>query len=120
MTKQKQLLLTEMKRFNAFFSAEDLYGHVSKRDGSLGLATVYRFLKKLVDNGEIHSYVCDRRTVYSTSRRNHCHFRCEVCGVVKHITLDKVDFLKKQIKGSVCHFQLEVTGTCEKCLKENT
>jgi len=118
-TRQKELIEQEIASFSSFFNAEELYDKVSKKNKSIGIATIYRFLNNLVKIGEIHSYTCDRKTIYSNSRKNHCHFTCEKCGEVKHIDIRKLDFLKKEIKGEICHFQIDVTGKCEKCLNKN-
>ena len=114
-TKQRQLIEKETTNFNSFFNAEELYKKVVKKNPKIGIATVYRFLNDLAKSGEIHSYTCDRRTIYSNSRKNHCHFRCEKCGNIKHIELKKLDFLQKQVKGEICHFQIDITGICEEC-----
>ena len=114
-TKQKKLLQEEVEKFTAFFNAEELYHKVSRRCQKIGIATVYRFLNDLAAKGEIHSFLCDRRTIYSNSKKNHCHFTCERCGERKHIDIRKLDFLDKQVDGEVCHFQIDVTGVCKKC-----
>lgn len=114
-TKQKQLIMEEMTKFNSFFNAEELYHKASKNNSKVGIATVYRFLNDLTKNGEIHSFQCNRKTLYSNSKKNHCHFTCEKCGERKHIDIRKLDFLNQQVDGEVCHFQIDVTGICKKC-----
>ena len=47
---------------------------------------------------------------------NHSHFICEKCGIKKHIDIKNIDFIKKNIPGSICHFQVDVTGVCDKCI----
>ena len=42
---------------------------------------------------------------------------CEGCKKIKHINLGQIDFIQKKIKGSICHFQIDVTGLCENCQK---
>ena len=79
------------------------------------MATVYRFLKKLSKEGKIHKYLCNRKTIYSSNIKSHCHFICETCGDVKHINLKKLDFLNKEVKGNICHFQIDISGICEQC-----
>lgn len=96
---------------DVFFSAEELHQHVP----TIGIATIYRFLNKSVKNGELHAYQCNRKFIYSSSKKNHSHFLCEKCAEVKHINLNKLDFLNSQIKGKVCHIQIDITGICEKC-----
>ena len=114
-TLQKNIIKEEIMKFNSFFDAEQLYQKVLSRRKNIGIASIYRFLKKLVDEGKIHSYLCNRKTVYSFNIKNHCHFICENCGYVKHISIKKLDFLKNEIKKDICHFQIDITGICEKC-----
>lgn len=116
-TLQKKVLSEEVAKFNYFFDGNDLYKKACKRNHKIGVATVYRFLKKLVEDGKIHSYVCGKRTIYSRNKDNHCHFVCKKCNTTKHFQVKSLDFLGT--KGAVCHFQIDVHGTCEKCLKEN-
>lgn len=96
---------------NNFFNAENLNLKVP----SIGIATIYRFLNTAVKNGELHSYQCGRKTIYSTSKKNHSHFTCEKCGNTKHLDLKKLDFLKSQLKEKICHVQIDIAGVCDKC-----
>lgn len=118
-TRQKKLIDSCLSSFDSFFTAEELLEKVHQANNKLGLATIYRFLKSKVDAGELHSYQCDRRTIYSLDKKSHCHFHCEECGNSAHITLRNIDFLKKGLKGKICHFQINVVGICEKCCGKN-
>ena len=117
-TKQRELLREEVKRFNSFFTAEELLSKV--KDSKLGIATVYRFLNDLENVKEIHSYVCNRKTIYSIDEKSHCHFVCEKCGKVSHIEIKNLDFIKNKINGSICHFQIDIGGICNKCKSEKS
>ena len=46
-TKQKKLIKWELESFDSFFTAEDLFNKVRKKDNKISIATVYRFLKEL-------------------------------------------------------------------------
>ena len=117
-TNQKEIIEKEIKRLHSFFDAEKLYKEVSKKNKKIGIATVYRFLKKLAEEGKVHSYSCDRKVIYSSNVKSHCHFICEKCGDINHINLKKLDFIQKEIKGDICHFQIDITGVCDKCLNK--
>lgn len=116
-TKQLKIMEEELAKFNAFFTAEDLHKKLLHHDQKTGIATIYRYLKQLVDSGKIHSYSCDRKTLYSTSKQNHCHFRCEHCNTVKHITLRNLNFLEKELAQKICHLQIDIAGICEECAR---
>ncbi len=114
-TRQKELLKKEMKKFKSFFTAEDLYEKVSKVDSSIGIATVYRFLKSLREKKIIYSYRCEGRLVYSNEKKSHCHFVCQETGKIIHFDVDSLDFLKNKIPGEISSFQIEVKGVCNNC-----
>jgi len=116
-TKQKEIINKEIKKFKTFFTAEDLYEKVRLIDKNIGLATIYRFLKTLRKNGNIFSYTCNSKLVYSTENRSHCHFVCEKTGKVIHFNIDSLDFLKDKLPGSITSFQIEVKGMCKKFSK---
>jgi Fe2+ or Zn2+ uptake regulation protein len=117
-TKQKELLNEEVKIFNSFFTAEELLSKANKKDSNLGIATIYRFLSDLVNKRQIHSYICNRKTIYSIDENSHCHFICEKCGKIEHIQVNSLDFIANKINGSICHFQIDVTGLCNQCSKK--
>jgi Fur family ferric uptake transcriptional regulator len=117
-TKQKELMESLVNQMNVFFSAEDFFKIVQKKDSQIGIATVYRFLNSLKKKNKIHLYTCDRRTLYSREKNSHCHYICEKTGKIIHFDIDSLDFLKKikdKIPGTITSFQLEIRGTCEKC-----
>jgi len=114
-TKQKELLWQEIQKHRTFFSAEELYGKMKKKDPALGIATVYRFLNELRKEKKIFCYSCNRCHIYSTNNKSHCHFICEETGKVIHFDIDTLDFLKKKIPGSIISFQIEVKGICHDC-----
>jgi Fe2+ or Zn2+ uptake regulation protein len=115
MTKQKRGIQACIEQCDTFFSAEELYGVITKKYSKLGIASVYRYLKQAEKKGELHAYVCDRRKIYSTSKKDHCHFTCERCSMVRHIHPKKLDFLKNEIDGTICHVQIDIVGVCSRC-----
>lgn len=116
-TKQKEIIDQEINRFKTFFTAEELFEKVKSVDNNMGVATIYRFLKTLRKNGNIFSYTCDGKLIYSKENKSHCHFVCEETGKVIHFDVDSLDFLKNKIPGSISSFQIEVKGKCDKCSK---
>jgi len=118
-TRQKDLLQNELENMIGFFSAEDFHQIMIKKMSSIGIATVYRFLNETVKSSRLHSYYCDKRAVYSNSKNNHCHYICQKCGKIQHVDIKNIDNIKKSIKGFICHFQIDVYGLCEDCMKKN-
>jgi len=117
-TKQKEVIEQILSSMNSFFTAEDIYKLVKKKDNQIGIATIYRFLNGLKNENKLYSYVCDRKTLFSKEKKSHCHFTCEKTGKIIHFDIDNIDFLKKvkeKIPGSISSFQLEVRGVCDSC-----
>jgi Fe2+ or Zn2+ uptake regulation protein len=117
-TKQKWLLEKKLKGQNKLFTAEDLFDEVKKENKKIGIATIYRFLKDNSKKYNIHSYDCNRRKIYSIKTNNHCHFKCEKCKKIEHFNIEELGFLKNKLKGDICHFQIDISGVCEKCKNE--
>jgi|SRR3989344_4382832 len=118
-TKQKETLEKELSYFNAFFTAEDLHQKAKKKDISIGIATVYRFLQNIRKKQQLHSYTCERRIIYS-KKSNHCHYICQKCGKQTHINIESIDFIKRKVEGTLCHFQIDIHGICKNCQKNET
>jgi Fe2+ or Zn2+ uptake regulation protein len=112
-TRQKELLSKEAGKLDSFFTAQALCERARKSEPSIGIATVYRFLKR----ERFHSYSCGSVRVYSKEESSHCHFTCQKCGTVAHIPIRDITPIQKSVKGTICHFQIDVSGLCEKCCK---
>jgi Fe2+ or Zn2+ uptake regulation protein len=118
-TRQKDLLNLELERMTGFFGADEFHQFIQRKMPNVGIATIYRFLNDMIKERRLHSYYCDKRTVYSNSKNNHCHYICQSCGLKQHIDIKNIDSIRKSIKGTICHFQIDVSGVCENCLKKN-
>jgi Fe2+ or Zn2+ uptake regulation protein len=116
-TRQKEAIAQELRKIDSFFSAEELYDKVKQKERNIGMATIYRYLNEVKSKGELFTYTCNRKTVYSKGKKSHCHFECEKTGKIIHFDIDNIDFLKDKIPGTIKSFQLEVRGTCNKCEK---
>jgi len=117
-TRQKELVHNCVSNLEGFFSAEDLFSYVKKKDSQIGIATIYRVLKDLKEKSIIYSYNCNRKVLYSNKQISHCHYICEKTGKVTHFDIDSLDFLKQirdKIPGTISSVSLEIRGTCEKC-----
>ncbi|MDD4352830.1 MAG: transcriptional repressor [Candidatus Nanoarchaeia archaeon] len=109
-TTQKKILEELINNSSEFFTADEIYEKVKNK--GIGIATVYRFLKEL----KYHTYICNKKIVYSKENNNHCHFICKICGKKNHFNLKNLDTISKVINGKICHLQLDITGICNDCL----
>ena len=115
LTKQKKIMQEELHKTTSFFDASEFQTKVLRHDPHLGISTIYRYLNDVENKGEIHSYLCENRKIYSCNKSHHIHFTCEQCGEKKHLPLKNVHFLKEIVTGEICHFQIDINGVCEKC-----
>lgn len=118
-TKQKNAIIQIIKTQSSFFNAHEIHSKAKTKDQAIGIATVYRFLKDQVNSGTLHTYQCNRKTIYSTSSRNHAHFICERCGNTSHIKTDDLTSITKKITETICHIQIDITGICKECTKKS-
>ncbi|MCA9486167.1 transcriptional repressor [Candidatus Woesearchaeota archaeon] len=109
-TRQKEVIEEEIRKTKTFFNAEALLEKVAKVDKKIGIATIYRFLKDARERNQIYSYTCQGKTIYSSTKRSHCHFECTETGKIVHFELENLDFLKDKVPGEIESFQLEVKG----------
>lgn len=114
-TRQKEILEEEIRKTESFFTSEDIFEKAKEKDKNIGIATVYRFLKTLSKKEILHSYRCDKKKIYSKENKSHCHFICERCGNTSHFNIEKLNFLKSNIEGEICHFQIDIKGICKDC-----
>lgn len=114
-TRQKSAIEQLINKTNTFFTAQEIYNKLKKEKLSIGIATIYRFLKEMQKERKIHAYICERKKLYSKKKMSHSHFICEFCGIKKHLGIKKIDFLKNFISEDICHVQIEINGVCAEC-----
>ncbi|MBI3333930.1 transcriptional repressor [Candidatus Pacearchaeota archaeon] len=114
-TKQELEIERIYNKINSVFTADDLYNKIKHE--KIGIATIYRFLKDKSKNHELHTYLCNRKTLYSKEQINHCHFTCENCHKTIHFQIKDITQIQKSISNPICHIQIDAYGLCEKCKK---
>jgi Fur family ferric uptake transcriptional regulator len=106
-------------------TAEEVFEVVQSRTRSLNLATVYRTLELLVEEGMVSQVDLGYgRTVYATIQHGpHIHLVCRQCGKILEVDNCTVDPLCQEIKekhGFSCDLQhLSISGLCAECQNEN-
>lgn len=105
------------------FSAQDLYDKVKQKNSEIGFATVWRFLKTLVQTGHVsETKVGNGPSRYEwTSPQHHDHLTCVVCGKIVEFYDEELEKLQ-EIIAQRFGFQLkshlmELYGICPECQK---
>lgn len=82
-TRQRAALTEMLAQIPEFVSAQDLHTRLAAAGSSVGLATVYRNLQALADDGEVDVLRTDTgEALYRACRSatHHHHVVCRVCG----------------------------------------
>lgn len=110
MTKQRQAVLDELTRVNDFRSAQQIFEDLHRQGQRVGLATVYRSLQSLADDGRVDTLrSSDGEALYRscTTHHHHHHLVCRECGFTEEIAA-------AHGFGDVEH-SLELFGVCSSC-----
>lgn len=120
-TPQREMVIQIIAHCGRHMTADEVYEELKGRTSSLNIATVYRTLDLLVENGlATRSDLGSGRTVYATGRHGpHIHLVCRQCGGV--IETDETEFgnLLDELRekhGFDCspgHFAIK--GLCREC-----
>ncbi|HYF13594.1 MAG TPA: transcriptional repressor [Phycisphaerales bacterium] len=83
-TRQRIAIRDAIEAAGAPVSPREILTAASRRAGGLGLATVYRTIKLLVDAGEVQAVeIPGQSTRYELAgKHHHHHFHCRSCGKV--------------------------------------
>ncbi|MGE0755930.1 MAG: Fur family transcriptional regulator [Pirellulaceae bacterium] len=123
MTQQKRQLLKRVVARHEHFDAETLIEQLmsSDRAARIARATVYRFLKELVDAGLLREFQLDGRSVYEHDYGypQHDHMYCKECQRLFEFHNEELLKLRDRIAGihsfRVTGHRFIITGTCEDC-----
>lgn len=120
MTKQRMIILEELRKVTSHPTAEQLHQMVRQRLPGISIATVYRNLETLTDEGEIMKLdVAGTRRRFDGNSVNHYHIRCTRCGRVDDVHMDLVASLEQaaaRLSGyRIQSHNVEFTGICPEC-----
>lgn len=96
-TRQRKLILSVLEGRTDHPTAEELYHELRERGESISLATVYRTLRTLAQEGFLRELKGPGPDRFDPHTHPHYHFRCRVCGRVHDLDLpyraelDRVD-----------------------------
>ncbi len=122
-TKQRQVILEELRKLNTHPSADEIYKVVRRRLLRISLGTVYRNLEVLAQMGEIQKLelsVSLKRYDWDTNK--HYHIRCVRCNRVDNVPIAPLNQLEDELYGAtvfeIIGHNLEFTGLCPECSKK--
>ncbi len=120
-TRQRSALVALLDELDGFRSAQELHTLLRERGDSVGLATVYRALQALVEDGQLDVLrgVDGEAGYRRCSPDHHHHLVCRSCGRTVEVADPPVERWAARIGtehgfADVQH-QVEVFGTCSDC-----
>ena len=103
-------------------TAATIYSELKSKVKDLSLATVYRNLNLLVENGDLKRLTFDSEDHFDPEVRSHHHFVCKGCG--KILDIDESNEFEKfekkledDFEGEITSLDLTIYGYCKECLK---
>lgn len=117
-SKKRTAILNALRDTTSHPTAEMLYNELKEADSSLGIATVYRNLSILLEEGEIITVgKVNGQERYDADTHTHGHFVCSKCGHVFDFELSP-DHLDEQFSMpgfTVSGYELRLIGQCSQC-----
>lgn len=118
LTKQREVILDYLHSVTCHPTAETVHAEVKQIIPDISLATVYRNLKYLVENGFILQInTNDGKSRYDGNSQYHFHFICKSCGKVYDIwQVSKKIAADVKFLGQVDTIECNAYGICKQCL----
>ncbi len=119
-TPQREMVIEVIAHSGRHMTAEDVFEAVQARSHAINLATIYRTLDFLVEQGLASRAHLGGSVVYATTHHGpHIHLVCECCGHVADAELEQFQPLFERIQaqyGFACSSQhFAIQGLCAGC-----
>ena len=123
MTKQRRLILEELRRDNSHPTADALYERVRRQMPRISLGTVYRNLEILTSLGEVQTLeLSGSQKRFDGNPNKHYHIRCLNCGRVDDAPIAPLSRLEDELYEATVYtimgHRLEFLGLCPECTKD--
>jgi len=124
MTRQRSQILEEVRSNRNHPTADQIYEGVRRKMPNISMATVYRNLELLAEQGLIRRLETQgksRRYDYKTF--HHYHVRCIGCDEIGDVVLDPPDGIELKLEDDsgyeILGHSIEFIGICPRCRDEN-
>jgi Fe2+ or Zn2+ uptake regulation protein len=125
MTRQRQVILDELKKVHTHPTADQVYKMTRERLPRISLGTVYRNLEILSACGLIQKLKLGSAPKrFDGNAENHYHIRCVSCGrvddLMSSILTSIEEDLCKSSEYKIIGHRLEFLGVCPRCKDKRT
>lgn len=120
LTRQRKIILDELRSVTSHPTASEIYDMVRRRLPRISLGTVYRNLELLCEHGLIRKLeLVGTQRRFDRITKNHYHVRCLRCGQVDDAPVEPVAALENKLRAvsdyEIVGHRLEFVGLCPKC-----
>jgi len=119
-TKQREEVWQALEGTPGFVSAQELHQSLRERGSGIGLATVYRALNALAEEGTADALSIEGENLYrACSPGHHHHLICRECGLTTEIEATAVEAWAQKIAGDHGFTKpqhiVDIFGICPAC-----
>jgi Fur family ferric uptake transcriptional regulator len=123
MTRQRKIILEELRNMHSHPTADEVYDSVRKRMPRISLGTVYRNLEILSQWGLAQKLdLAGNRRRFDGSMEDHYHVRCVRCGEVEDVPVEPLQHLEESARSNtdfeILGHRLNFLGLCPSCRGE--
>ena len=110
-------------------NANDILNRLNDQGNDVNITTIYRYLDKLTESGEVMKYIAENgtRAVFQyVGEKQHCeehlHLQCVRCGAILHLDCDFMDEISEHVMNEhgfriQCRNSI-IYGECSRCLEK--
>lgn len=129
-TKQRDHILQFLiENQSRHVTVDDVVDHLKQSGNPVGKATVYRYMDKLVNQGDVRKFLLEDSSAcyqYAANKEEcagHFHLKCITCKKLIHLNCDFMNGIEQHILKEH-HFQVDSSrtvfyGQCEDCMKQS-
>ncbi len=119
-SKQKDIILLALDEHRVHPTAEELYKYIHKEHAEIGVATVYRNLSKLAEQGIVKKIIgLDGSSHFDSVVEPHYHFVCSCCGKIYDIpggiATDLISQAEEFTDCKITSMDITFRGLCREC-----
>ena len=110
-------------------NANDILNCLNNQGNDVNITTIYRYLDKLTESGEVMKYIAENgtRAVFQyVGEKQHCeehlHLQCVRCGAILHLDCGFMDEISEHVMNEhgfriQCRNSI-IYGECSRCLEK--
>ena len=123
MTRQRKVILEELKKVSSHPTAIEVYEKVRRRLPKISLGTVYRNLELLSEDKKIRTLEHGRdKRRFDGDVTHHHHVLCKICGKIDDIEIGPLESIETAINNTrgyqILDHKLELWGICPACMAQ--